>query len=120
MRQKNYRRQGNITQRRNRRMSEALSFSELKKTLVAEAQKRLIKAENEDPQRQRVSNAQNSNISAMTMAERRAIFEEKVNERLPEIIAKLPPRYIAKNKAKIDACHPESRTSAWGGFISKP
>ena len=76
-------------------MSEtALSFAELKKTLVAETQMRLTKAENNDPHRQRVSNAQNSNISAMTMAERRAIFEERTSERLPEIIAKLPSRYI--------------------------
>jgi hypothetical protein len=84
-------------------MSEtALSFAELKKSLIAEAKKRLIKAEDKDLHRQRISNAQDSNISAMTMAERRAIFEEKVNERLPEIIAKLPPRYIAKNRQKIE------------------
>ena len=83
-------------------LEQTLNSSELKKSLVAEAQKRLMKAENKDPKRQRVGNTENSNISAMTMAERRAIFEEKVNERLPEIIAKLPPRYIAKNRQKIE------------------
>ena len=84
-------------------MSEtAVSFAELKKSLVAEAKKRLIKAENKDPNRQRVGNDENSNITVMTMAERRAIFEERTNERLPEIIAKLPPRYIAKNRQRIE------------------
>lgn len=37
----------------------------------------------------------------MTKLESRAYFEEVVSQRLPEIISRLPPSYIAKNKSKI-------------------
>jgi len=37
----------------------------------------------------------------LTKDEYRAIFEEITNQRLPEIISRLPPSYIAKNKQRI-------------------
>jgi hypothetical protein len=64
--------------------------------------KSIAKAETRNPKCQRVGIAQDNTISAMTMAECRAIFEERTSERLPDIISKLPPRYITKNKHKIE------------------
>jgi|GEM_PF-4806195 hypothetical protein len=41
------------------------------------------------------------NKETMTKLESRAYFEEVTSQRLSEIISRLPPSYIAKNKSKI-------------------